>query len=66
MSEIPKNTITNKDFDQIIDNLDEKFQLFSEQNSITNHENNVIPKNVERLRDLRAKKQKQPFSIFAS
>ena len=30
MSEIPKNTITNKDFDRIIDNLDEKFQLFSE------------------------------------
>lgn len=30
MSEIPKNTITNRDFDRIIDNLDEKFQLFSE------------------------------------
>lgn len=25
MSEIPKNTITNKDFDRIINNLDEKF-----------------------------------------
>lgn len=31
ISEIPKNTMTNKDFDRMIDNLDEKFQLFSDR-----------------------------------
>jgi hypothetical protein len=58
ISEIPgpQQSDSNMNLNQLIDNLDEKFQLFSDHNKSPDLEQNIIPKKAERIKDLKNRK----------